>query len=93
MFSSSAPVTTQRLVDQAAPLLDRASEQASALAQRGVDAWRDGSQHLRDASFRARDSTLDYIKDEPVKSVLIAAAAGAALVALVGLLGRRSTRG
>ncbi|MDP3083479.1 MAG: hypothetical protein Q8N44_07295 [Rubrivivax sp.] len=93
MFSSSTPVTTQRLVDQAAPLLDRASQQASALAQRGVDALHDGSQHLRQASLRARDSTLDYIKDEPVKSVLIAAAAGAALVALIGLFGRRPTRG
>ena len=34
------------------------------------------------------DGTLNYIKDEPVKAVLIAAAAVAALMAFVGLLRR-----
>ncbi|MDP3084486.1 MAG: hypothetical protein Q8N44_12490, partial [Rubrivivax sp.] len=82
-----------RLVDQAAPLLDRAGDQASALTQRGVDALRDGSHQLREAGLRARDGTLDFIKDEPVKSVLIAAVAGAALMAAIGLLGRRPGRG
>ena len=78
--------TAQDLRAQVAPLLELAGEQASALAQRGVDAVRDRSLQVRDQALRASDSTLNYIKDEPVKAVLIAAAAGAALMALLGLL-------
>jgi ElaB/YqjD/DUF883 family membrane-anchored ribosome-binding protein len=82
--------TAQDLRAQVPPLLERAGEQASALAQRGVDAVRDRSLQVREQALRASDSTLNYIKDEPVKAVLIAAAAGAALMALLGLL-RKST--
>jgi ElaB/YqjD/DUF883 family membrane-anchored ribosome-binding protein len=64
-------------------MLNRATEQASAMAQRGVDAVRDGSQQLRERAHWASDGTLNYIKDEPVKSMLFAAAAGAALMVLL----------
>jgi ElaB/YqjD/DUF883 family membrane-anchored ribosome-binding protein len=37
---------------------------------------------------RATDSTVNYIKDEPLKAMLIAAATGAALMALMALLNR-----
>lgn len=77
----------------AKPLFDRASEQASALAQRSVNAVRDGSLKLRDSAVHAKDGTVVYIKDEPLKAMLIAAAAGAALMALVGLLSRSRDRG
>ena len=81
-------VKVQDVRNQAAPLLNRASDQASALARRGVDAVRDTSQQLRDKALRASDTTVQYIKDEPVKSMFIAAATGAALMALVSLLAR-----
>ncbi len=70
------------------PLLDRATEQASALAHRGVDAVRHGSQQLRNTALHATDATAGYIKNDPIKAVLIAAATGAALMALVSLIGR-----
>lgn len=73
----------------AAPLLERAGEQASALAHRGLDAVSDSSRHLRDQARHASRCTVSYIEDEPVKAVLIAAAAGALLGLLVSLLGRR----
>jgi len=74
--------------DRVAPVLNRSSEQLAALAQRGVDAVRDSSQQLKDKALRASDTTVGYIKDEPVKAMLIAAATGAALMALIGLLSR-----
>jgi ElaB/YqjD/DUF883 family membrane-anchored ribosome-binding protein len=77
---------------QAAPLLARATEQAGALAQRGVDSVRDTSLRLRDRAHRASDSTLDYIRAEPLKATLIAAATGAALLAVVALLSRSRDR-
>lgn len=71
--------------DQADSALKRLAIDADRLTHRGLDAVREGTQHLREQSRQATQSTLSYIKDEPVKSVLIAAAVGAALMALVTL--------
>jgi ElaB/YqjD/DUF883 family membrane-anchored ribosome-binding protein len=96
-----AKQSTQRAADQAldkvsstandlrqrvSPLFARAGEEASAWAHRGMDTVRDRSLQLRDQAQRASDGTVSYIRDEPVKAVLIAAAAGAIVVALMGLL-------
>lgn len=78
---------------QAVPMLNRASEQVGALAQRGVDSVRQTSQQLRDRTRVAADGTVQYIKDEPVKAMLIAAATGATLMALVSLISRSGHRG
>jgi ElaB/YqjD/DUF883 family membrane-anchored ribosome-binding protein len=77
---------------QAAPLLNAASEQVNALAQRGVDAVKDGSQQLRERAQQASDKTAGYISQDPIKAMLIAAATGAALMALIGLMGRSRDR-
>jgi len=73
---------------QAAPLLNRVSAQAEAAARRGIDAVRDTSQQLRDRAVRAQDTTVGYIKDEPIKAMLIAAATGALLMGLISLMSR-----
>ena len=74
----------KNLQDQAAPLLDRASE----AAKRGVSAARDTSNEMIAKAGRATDSTVNYIKDEPVKAILIAAATGAALMAMLSVMSR-----
>jgi ElaB/YqjD/DUF883 family membrane-anchored ribosome-binding protein len=43
---------------------------------------------VKDKVAQAGDRSVGYIRDEPVKSVLIAAAAGAALAALIGWASR-----
>lgn len=70
------------------PLINRATEQATAFAQKSVDAMRQTSQQLRDKAMQASDTTASYIRNDPIKSVLIAAATGAALMALVSLVTR-----
>lgn len=70
------------------PLINRATEQATAFAQKSVDAVRQTSQQLRDKAMHASDTTASYIRNDPIKSVLIAAATGAALMALVSLVTR-----
>ena len=85
--------SVEGLRQEAAPLLDRANEQAHALAQRGMDAVRDGTHQVRERALRASDATTAYIQHDPLKSVLIAAAAGAALMALIGLMTRSHGRG
>ena len=85
--------TVEDMRQHAAPMLNRATEQVSALAQRGVDRVRETSLQLRDRALRASDSTVNYVRDEPVKAMLIAAATGAALMALVSLMsGSRDRR-
>lgn len=82
--------STQRVANEALDSLAGSVQdlrhQASALAHRGADSVRDTSQQLRDKALRASDNTLNYIKDEPIKSVLIAAATGAALMALISMM-------
>ena len=74
--------------DRAAPVLNRVAEKAETLARRGVDAVKDGSQQLREKAALVSDSTVGYIREEPVKAILIAAATGAALMALISLMTR-----
>lgn len=78
----------QSLRNQASPRPDGATAQAGAMLHRSMDALRDGSQQVRAKAHQAGESTTHYIQQEPVKAVLIAAATGAALMALVGLLTR-----
>ena len=66
------------------------ASEAETLARRGLDTMRERSAQFRESAVRVSDNTVGYIKDEPVKAILIAAATGAALMALVSLLSRSS---
>lgn len=71
----------------------RAAAQVEELTRRGVDRAREAGQTAREQALRAGDATVMRIRDEPVKAVLVAAAAGAALAALIGWMARsRSQR-
>lgn len=75
---------------QALPVIDRVSDQADSVARRSIETLRDRSAQVRERAVRASDITTTYIQQEPYKAVLFAAAAGAVLMALVGLSSRRS---
>ena len=66
---------------------------SEALAHRGIEKVRDSADVLREKSLHARDVTTSYIQHEPVKAMLMAAAAGAALMALVALFSRNGHSG
>lgn len=74
---------------QAGPALNRVATKAEELARRSADAMRDRSQQIKEQAYRAQDMTVGYIKDEPMKSILIAAAAGALVMAFIQLLRER----
>jgi ElaB/YqjD/DUF883 family membrane-anchored ribosome-binding protein len=78
----------QDLRDGAEPMFSHSGEQIGAMAQRGAQAMRDSSRQLREKALGASDSAVTYIKEEPVKAMLIAAATGAALMALLSLMAR-----
>lgn len=73
--------------------LKQFAHDTESLAHRGMDAVRESAGQLRDKSAHAKEATTTYIQHEPVKSVLIAAAVGAALMGLVALLSKHSGSG
>ena len=75
----------QHSAEQATPLLERSTEQVSAMLKSGADTVLNTSRQLRNKALQASDCTVNYVKDEPVKAMLIAAATGAALMALLSL--------
>jgi ElaB/YqjD/DUF883 family membrane-anchored ribosome-binding protein len=81
-----------QLRNQATPLINRATDQANALMNNGLETVRNTSHQLTETALRARDGTVNYVKDEPVKSILIAAATGAALMALVSMISHSQRR-
>ena len=54
-----------------------AASQADELARKGMEQARRASSAIRETAQETGDRTVAYIRDQPVKSVLIAAAAGA----------------
>ena len=84
--------SVQELRNEGGPMVNQVAERASALAQRGADALQRGSQPLFDKAQHAADSTTNYIRAEPVKAMLIAAATGAALMGLITLVNRSHHR-
>jgi ElaB/YqjD/DUF883 family membrane-anchored ribosome-binding protein len=76
---------TTHAADQA---LNSLTQEAQNLAQRSSKLLHDGSAQVRKQAEQARDATRGYIQHDPLKAVLIAAAAGATLVLLGSLLTR-----
>jgi ElaB/YqjD/DUF883 family membrane-anchored ribosome-binding protein len=74
------------LRNQVTPMVEHATDQVSSLAHRGVDGVRETTHQLRVKAENVSENTVNYIRHEPMKSVLIAAATGAALMALISLL-------
>jgi len=83
-IQTPSPERTNSLADQAAPSVN----DTDTLAERGADAVRRIRQ-ARDNARRASRSASKYIKSGPIKSLMIAAAVGAALMAVVGLVVRQ----
>lgn len=66
--------------------INYAASQTDELARKGIEQARRASTAIRETAQVTSDRTMAYIRDEPVKAMLFAAAAGA-LVAIA--LGRR----
>ncbi len=84
--------SVQSLRDKTAPKLDEATHRASELAHQSVQSVRDTGRRLRDSAVQVSEGTVQYVRDEPIKAMLIAAATGALLMALTSLLARHNGR-
>ncbi len=66
----------------------QASEKVDTMFLQGFDTVQGAGRKLLEKASRANEVTMDYIRKEPVKSVLIAAATGVLLGALLTLVTR-----
>ena len=92
MFNNKLTDTSSSLINQTSQAADQALKATQHLASDALESVLDASHQLRLKAGHASDSTVNYIKHEPVKSILIAAATGAALMALIGLLSSSRSR-
>ena len=80
------------LIEQAAHSATAALQDTQRFANHAVEgashSLRSAGKRVRKGANQASDRAATYIRDDPVKSMLIAAAAGAGLVALASLLSR-----
>jgi len=80
----SIDASVDQMHDYAPSAFSRAAAQMESMTRRA----RDASNAVRDSAHRAGDRAVGYIQHEPVKSVLIAVAAGAAVAMLAGWFAR-----
>ena len=80
------------LRDQAKPVVDRWAERASDAAHDSASWMRDRGDRVRYQVGRASDRTVGYVREDPVRAVMMAAAAGALLYAVVRLMSSRDDR-
>lgn len=82
-------VTHGAAAEHARRSLAEARACAEQLAAKGSEALHEGSDRARKALNRASEETAQYVHDQPLKSLLIAAATGAALALLVSAVAKR----
>lgn len=89
----AANATLDRLADKvqtakstAVPKLERFGNDAEAMARRGLDMAQERAADLRERALRRQEQAVGYVRQEPLKSVLIAAGVGAAAMGLIALM-------
>lgn len=82
-FADGAERALHDVRERVAPSAVRWATQAEDLAHRGVSKVRESGELVRDRAVAYGERGVQYVKDEPVKAVLIAAAAGALLATLL----------
>lgn len=94
--SPTANTTTSKLdtsaaVEHARRSIDEARASAAELTASGSDALRNSTARVREAFNTTTDQTAQYVQAQPLKSLLMALTAGAAIALLAGLVGRRNS--
>ena len=86
MFTDTLPEQAHNATDHAAQAAQMAIQSTRQAANAAVDGIADTSHNIRATVVHASDSTVQYIRSDPIKSVLIAAAVGATFTALPGAI-------
>lgn len=79
----------ERLHEKSPSAISRAAAHVDDFTQRLGERARETTAHARERAHEAGDRAVAHVRDEPVRSVLMAVAAGAALAALVSYVATR----
>ena len=88
MATGKSSKRSHHIADETGQSMEEAGASSRDMAHRAAEA----THQLHDKVSHAGDSVVKYIRREPIKSVLIAAATAAALMALIDLLLRSRRR-
>lgn len=80
-----------QLRTDAAPVIERAGQQADQWVQKSARQLNESSRQIRAKAQYASAQTQQYVREQPVKSVLIAAGVGALLMGLISVLARQGS--
>lgn len=92
MNQSDTLPKTRAIADGAALALGNAADHASQWGRRGAQQLRLGSRQLQAGAHHAADLTQQFVREKPVKSVLIAAGVGLLLLGLFSVFARQDSR-
>ncbi len=84
--------TLRHLRDSIDPMVGKLTAQSQRLARQSLDAAAEATARAQRSLGRYANSTARYVSNEPVKSVLIAAAVGAGVALLVAAARKHQTR-
>ena len=87
---SKASSKIENLQGTVKPAIERFASRSAEVAQNGIDATREAGTRAKAAATRYASACETYVTEQPMKSVAIAAAAGAALAALLIVARNRS---
>jgi ElaB/YqjD/DUF883 family membrane-anchored ribosome-binding protein len=92
MFNHKSPTTLQAMADEVGRCAQEAVDAAQQESQAAMDAVQESTQHLKhqvnEFSDHVSRRATQYVKEDPLKSLMIAAASGAALMAVLSYLTR-----
>jgi ElaB/YqjD/DUF883 family membrane-anchored ribosome-binding protein len=80
---STVEHASQAIHDRVDPMVDMMAVTAQKLAKQSMNMASDAKEYAQHAMNRASKASSQYVSDQPVRSVLIAAAVGAAVAVLV----------
>ena len=85
-FTSTPTTGPHSTMTKMSHLAEDAAASVQDLTNRSIDRAREMSTDLRNRAYTAGNQTMGYVREQPVKTVLMAVAAGAAIAVLVRLL-------
>lgn len=92
MFDHKSPSSLQTVADDVGQRAHEALDSAQHQAQEAIDVFHASAQQIKNQACNLSDnlsrSAIQSVKNDPLKSLLIAAASGAALVAVLSYLTR-----
>ncbi|HSI49607.1 MAG TPA: hypothetical protein VLA61_15145 [Ideonella sp.] len=98
-ISGAANAAADKAASVVQPVAEAVAKEAARFGEMAESWWTRNAQmaksaavHVKDEAAALNDRTQRYVRDEPVKSMLVAAAVGAALTGLIVLLAKQRDR-